>query len=419
MSLADDLAKATTKVSKDWKKAKQNADKEDRVSNRSIERMRYTPPARTTVREVAFAVMEAAYNKASSNGKLPANARQIMYAARPTILARADTEELNDVYFTQTLLKDYIEINQPSWQYNVMWDARGNLIEPHTRNSVALGGVGVRKYTASWLENPGFLMPGVTNTFETKGPAHRYSNALFIEKEGFTEILSAAQIPELYDIALMSTKGIPTDASCDLIQELDSEGVRVFVLHDFDLAGFKIVKTLREGTRLSCGTDVIDLGLRYADIGDLGSEPVTYKQRKDPRHYLRECGATSEEINFLVNSRRGYSQWDGQRVEINEMTSEQLVDWLKTKFDEHGVEKMVPDNQALEGAYQKARGLLSIKKRIEELVRSIEKEDSELVPADLTEAVFDQMKNGSQAKSWDAIIWELARKDRAKSEEDT
>ena len=35
MSLADDLTKATKKVSGDWKKAKQKADKNDNVTPRS------------------------------------------------------------------------------------------------------------------------------------------------------------------------------------------------------------------------------------------------------------------------------------------------------------------------------------------------------------------------------------------------
>ena len=49
--------------------------------------------------------------KASANGTLPANARQIMYAARPYIQANADRPlgSRFDQYFTQTLLPDYIE----------------------------------------------------------------------------------------------------------------------------------------------------------------------------------------------------------------------------------------------------------------------------------------------------------------------
>src|SRR5690606_16594938 len=98
----------------------------DRVSRSALQRMRMP---RTSIREVAFYVMEDAYNKASANGKYYANARQIMYAARPEILKHADATDLDSVYFTQTLLKDYIEEYCPDWK--VVWDARGHLIEPH------------------------------------------------------------------------------------------------------------------------------------------------------------------------------------------------------------------------------------------------------------------------------------------------
>jgi len=54
-------------------------------------------------------VMEDAYNKASNNGKYPALARQIMYAARGRILELVDDcHKLDSNYFTQTLLPGYI-----------------------------------------------------------------------------------------------------------------------------------------------------------------------------------------------------------------------------------------------------------------------------------------------------------------------
>ena len=50
---------------------------------------------------------------ASANGRLPANARQIMYAARPKIQRMTD-KQLNDQYFTQVLLPDYIAARRAS-----------------------------------------------------------------------------------------------------------------------------------------------------------------------------------------------------------------------------------------------------------------------------------------------------------------
>ena len=58
-----------------------------------------------TVKDAAYQVMEAAYQKASGNGRYPGNARQIMYAARPLILELTGEDQLNDVYFTQTFCR--------------------------------------------------------------------------------------------------------------------------------------------------------------------------------------------------------------------------------------------------------------------------------------------------------------------------
>ena len=75
-----------------------------------------------TLKDAAWQVMEEAYMKASDNGRLPAHARQIMYAARGKILNMVSGKTLDDNYFTQTLLPDYINEHNVSW--NVVYDAR-------------------------------------------------------------------------------------------------------------------------------------------------------------------------------------------------------------------------------------------------------------------------------------------------------
>lgn len=406
MSLSDEIKSAMRSATKNFKAAKRKADREDRVSASRLKELRYKP-ARISVRDAAFEVMEAAYNKASSNGRYYANARQIMYAARPAILEQTGDRELKSAYFTQTLLKDYLEEYTPGWK--VVWDARGHLVEPYTKSQISLGGSAVREYTAAWFSKIDMDPPDIDEMIDTKGPANRFNNALFIEKEGFSEILADARFPERYSMALMSTKGIPVAAACDLIEALVSNDVRVFVLHDFDLAGFKILRTLREGTRLSVGADVIDLGLRMADIEGLPSEPVTYKQMVSPRIYLRyECGATKEETEFLVSHAecRGYT---GQRVEINAMTSEQLIAWLDRKLAEHEVTQMMPDEDTITAAYKRAVFLKRIQTKIEEIVEEIEDDEVE-VPGDLIKQVKDKQADKPLA-SWDHIVWDIANDD--------
>jgi hypothetical protein len=399
------IASVTKSVTKAWKQAKRSANRADRLSSSRLARLRYVPSSRVTIREAAFAAMEDAYNKASANGKYYANARQIMYAARPAILSQCDADEFNDVYFTQTLLKDYIEEYSPDWK--VVWDARGHLVEPHTSKSVSLGGAGVASYMDQWHESIEIELPSIESQIKTEGPRNRYGNVLFIEKEGFGEILTAAGIGKRYDMAIMSTKGLPVKAACDLILALHGKGVRTLVLRDFDLAGFKIARTLRNGTRLSEGSPVIDLGLRFADIQGLSAEPCSYQQYINPGVYLQcDYDATDEEAAFLVSG-GGHNRWSGQRVEINAMTSDQLIAWLEDKFAQYGVKKLIPDTAALTNAYKRAVFLMRMEERIEWMNEQEMEDDDIDIPKNLHIRIQKMLKSNS-AKSWDEAIWEIA-----------
>ncbi len=408
-AIADDLSKALRQVAKGWKTEKRHADRNDRVSYHSLARMRIGS-TRPIVREVAFDVMKEAYNHASGGGRYYANARQIMYAARPLMLAKEPSLSLDgkfSVYFTQVILKDYLEEENPDWK--VVWDARGHLIEPYTGKSIGLGGVAVMDYIQGWTlhfdEHP---EPGIIEErIETKGPTNRFGAVLFIEKEGFTEILRDAGIDKKHDIALMSTKGLPVKAACDLAQALEDKGVTIYVLHDFDLAGFKIVKTLREGTRMAEGTDVVELGFRMEDIAGLESEPVEYSQRKDPREYLEECGATPEEQEFLVEKELR-QRWIGRRVEINAMTSDQLISWLEKKLKEHGVQKVIPKNETLVSAYHRARYLQELQTQIEEWKEEEGRHDG--APKNLRKRV-EKILAKHPKTSWDDAVWQCADED--------
>jgi hypothetical protein len=242
------------------------------------------------VNEAAFQVMEEAYLAASDNGQLPVKARQIMYAARPTILELTDKDRLDDAYFTQTLLPNYMEEHDCS-DWDVVWDARGVFYEPHTGRAVPIGTVEVRQYLGERPDDGAPAIAVANNSWcRTKGPEHRYSTVLFVEKEGFAPLLQRARIAERYDLAVMSTKGISTTAARLLLDRLVDRGVeRVLALHDFDISGFSILGTLAaDGRRYTFANTIpiIDLGLRLVDVRamDLESEPVVFEQEKESRH---------------------------------------------------------------------------------------------------------------------------------------
>lgn len=368
-SIPDLLAEGVLAVTKDWAKIKKQEERDRRQAEAARQRYYAGRNQRVTVKDAAYEVMKDAYMEASGGGGLVAHARQVMYAARREIEEQTD-RTLNDVYFTQVLLPDYVRENpEETANWDVVYDARGHLMEPHTGKHIGLGTLEVRDYLGD-SETPLDLdiAPRLSSTFPTRGPRNRYHAVLYIEKEGFLPLLEQAGFAERYDLAIMSSKGMGTVATRTLIEELSGK-VTIFVLHDFDKAGFSILGTLTRDTRryeYTAVPEVVDLGLRLADVKkwELQSEAVQYG-KSDPTWNLRENGATEEEIDFLCDSQdwRGYS---GKRVELNAFPSDQLVEWLDAKLVEHGAKKVIPEHGILEQAYRRAAGIRRFQEIIDE-----------------------------------------------------
>jgi hypothetical protein len=98
---------------------------------------------------------------------------------------------------------------------------------------------------------------------------------------------------------------------------------------------------------------------------------------------------------------KGKGHWSGRRVELNAMTSGQLVEWIERKLTEHGVKKLVPRADTLAQAYQRATRLA----RIQELLDAPD-ENPATVPPDLGERVAAVLAQHPEC-SWDDAIWDL------------
>ena len=346
--------------------------------------------------------------KAGANGTLPAHARQIMYAARPLIQETAGRELGSGFsqYFTQTLLPDYVAEKHVDW--NVVYDARGHFTEPHTDEVIPLGTLSVRDYLVRVREHKiEELDFDITEgRYPTLGPGNRYGAILFIEKEGFMPLFEAVKLADRYDIAIMSTKGMSVTASRQLIDELCGDHrVPLLVLHDFDRAGFSILGTLHRDTRRyrysnSSLLKVIDLGLRLNDIGGLQSEQVHID--KGAAENLRDNGATEKEIAYLLS---------GRRVELNALTSDQLVAFIERKLQKHGIAKVIPDTDTLSAAYRRMRRQAVVRDAIDAAIGELGDEDEDLpVPRNLKSAIAKQLR-ADRETTWDAALRKIAEAD--------
>ena len=358
-------------------------------------------------KDAVYDAMSEAYAAASDDGSLPAPARQVAYAVR-RITGLGGVLDMD--YLLKRagggrpgLIDCYLEDHQEETaNWDVVRDARGNLIEPHTFRTVPLGTLEVRTYlytSRGWKvgddddEAPQFAL-----TWPTYGPEDRFGSILYIEKEGFAEQLSADFVQERWDVAVASSKGYSVRAARRALIEMARRwGVTVLVAHDFDQQGIGIYDLIQRQV------DAIDLGLRLSDVAELPSEPVSY--RSDPARNLVERGASREGIDFL----RGDGK-TGRRVELNALVGREFIDWLEGKFEDAGVSKVVPDPERLEAAYRRAykRQLLNarISKAFDDATR---KADALTVPNDLVIKVTAALNDGGSrsVRSWDEVIADL------------
>jgi DNA topoisomerase VI subunit B len=421
------LRKCVRLTTREWKKLKHRADREGRLADKDFEeeRRRRQRGGRQRIKEAAYEVMVPAYLHASDPGiygiagrRLPAEARQIMYAARPLVLELTGGEAWKkSEYFTQHLLPDFVN-EHPSLtaDWDVVFGARGALEEPHTGRRVPLGTVEVRNYVADWHSDVPETLEPITldSQCPTRGPGNRYRFALFVEKQGFDALLAAGTIAARYDLALMSTKGMSVTAARRLVEELSARGVTILVLRDFDKSGFSIVHTLRSNTRryqFQTEPKVIDLGLRLEDARVLGllSERVHYATKKDPRERLRECGAAREECDFLVQG-GGPAHWWGERVELNAMTAAQFLEFLERKLRRAGVRKLVPEGKALRQAYRRAWRLQVIQDAVD--AAQAAPAAKLRVPANLGSAIRRQLQDSPLP--WDQALQKFVQQQRRK-----
>lgn len=362
---------------------------------------RMTREPRTSQKEAAWEVMKDAYMRASTNGTLPAKVRQIFYQARPKIMALTDDKELVYGYFSQSLLPDYIEEMSVDW--DVVYDARGHFEEPHTNRRIGCGTIEVRDYLKA-IKEPDIVAAAFADAnVDVIGPSGNFSAIMYCEKEGFGPLFNAVKLANRYDLMIISNKGESVTAGRKLIDQICGEfDIPLFVLRDFDLAGFVIAGTFKRDTRryqFTNTVEVIDLGLRLEDVSGLEREPAAASKVRANllRAQLAANGATLAEIDILLN----------ERVELNALTSGDLIAMVERKLQAYGLKKVVPDSDVLGSTYRAFHRSHQLQEKFREMERQFDKEAKAAkaadVPSDLEEQVRAVLGEHTDLR-WDDAI---------------
>lgn len=377
----DDITRALADVGQRW--TRQIKSEEKRPAARGYRQTMFTV-ARMPLKEICFEHMAEAWAKASDNGRLPTHWRQVFYVIRPLCDAHPYSDRpLTDTTF-KGILEHYLIETRVGW--DVLRGARGTFKEPHRAindTGLSMSTLNVRNYLHA--SQPNGRIKSMAARFPTHGADNRIAAVLICEKEGFDELLIAERIPERYDLALMSTKGISARAARDLAAGLH---VPCFLLHDLDKNGFVMASGFPHAT---------DIGLRMGDVDEWELTPETQYHRNYEKTFANMLanGADDDEASFVAS---------GKRVELNMFTGPAFVEFVEQKLEEHGVEKVIPDAATLAEAWERAH----LTRRVNELIERIYADHGDVpaVPADLADRIRASFDD-DDTQSWDEALYAL------------
>lgn len=349
-----------------------------------------------TLKNIVFSVMPEAINRASGNGKYPFSARGLYYQVRPLIQGYTQ-KELSYEYFTPPLLTEYQ--NTFGSIEGLYYEARGVLIEPHTGREIPLGTREVAAYTPEpWT----------------------FNKILYVEKTGLIPILRAGGIAEKYDMAIMSSQGFANRSAKELLAEFEKEfkEMTILCLHDCDISGHEISRTLAEETRTSKHKiKVIDIGLSVSDVKEwkLETEKVSIKYTP-PSEFISRLNR-AEGLFFIgrkANRRNGVIK--GTRCELNAFRPDDLIKFIEAKLSKCGLNsKIIPPPEIIKSTTEEryetslrdqVRREVTKRMDIENIVNRITKEI-------LKEATTDEKNISIQNlnhQSWRNLIEDEARR---------
>jgi hypothetical protein len=395
-TIPDALVAATQILYKEGCQRIKNAHKQARDADRRERQLGKRIPKV----DACFKVMEEAYAYSTGDEALPTSARDLYYAVRNRIERFGyDADELAYPYFSQAVLTRYRhEVRELP---KVFYDPRGILYEPHGGRAVNLGTKSVAEYDF---------------------PDHVFDKVLYVEKKGRGEVLRAAGFGEKYDMTIVGGEGYATEAIRDLFTNAEEGDYQLFVLHDADPAGYNIARTLREETARMPGysVDVIDIGLGLEEALAMRKRPETYTRKRELPVSV-EAALTEIEREYFTGEehvdKNGKKYWIAKRVELNDLSSPELVEYVEHKLGVMGVrDKVIPPiNKLPELSNEMYREQTAgfVKKIVYELVIIDE------VVAEITDEFIDEFEL-QQSRSYieegfrvdDTLSWRDALKDK-------
>jgi hypothetical protein len=280
---------------------------------------RATPSERKlSQKDVVLEHLDQAIEDVSGDGEFRFNQRQLFYYLRPIVLEETG-QTLKEGNFNAIITDYETDDEEIPGMYR---EPRGSIYHPHRHETIPLGTLTVENY---------------------ERPEWTYNKIVLIEKEGWSEALKEVQWPERHDCMLMSSKGFTTRAARDLVDKLaeHNEPVDVFLIHDADAHGTEIYETFQEATKAR--------GARLIKVHNLGLEPweaIAMGLEVEEIEQAKMRRAVADYVLKRTDRAPDGTEWEEwlqtHRIELNAMTTPELITWLDRKMAEHSTGKLIP-----------------------------------------------------------------------------
>jgi DNA topoisomerase VI subunit A len=288
------------------------------------------------------------YKKASGNGQYGATVRQIYYCVRDRINqehgvqldSKSDYES-----FTQVIVTEFL--NQYEWlEEKVFFERRGYFQSPFLGEEVPLGTENVIYYINKQYSKK--IQRKVSDVVSIPVEL-QFNHVLFVEKTGFNTILRDSGTLSKLNLGIMSTQGFGNRAVVKLGQFLQQKKIKVYALTDCDIAGYQIVQALRGRTSThKSGIQCDRIGLTVNDVYSLKKENQAEEDLSYGKDYsdkvLNSLKLSPRERKFLIpdEGKNGKNR-KYQRVELNALTSPELIKFIESKIKYNPIKPTVQD----------------------------------------------------------------------------
>src|SRR5262249_34927302 len=113
-----------------------------------------------------------------------------------------------------------------------------------------------------------------------------------------------------------------------------------------------------------------------------------------------------DEINFLIQE-GGRDGFRGARVELNAMTSDELIGFVENKFEKHGVKKVVPDDETLQLHARRMLERQMVLQELDNLLPGIRERVAETALPDDLRVQVEKWLEEHPRLPWDAAVADI------------